>query len=125
MTSIPRITVSVITKYLEKQSIPNEDRYAFAYHVTIENMSSVSTKLLTRHWIIIDADQEREEIHGNGVIGEQPIISAGVSYEYTSGVILKTAVGTMEGSYQMIDENGLTFDIPIEPFLLSIPNAVH
>jgi ApaG protein len=88
-------------------------------------MGGFAAQLLTRHWIIIDGNQEREEVHGSGVIGEQPLIKPGMSYEYTSGVILKTPIGTMQGSYSMIDNNGETLDVRIEPFLLSVPNAVH
>lgn len=119
------ILVSVVTEYIQQQSQPEENRFAFAYHITIENQGNESAKLLGRHWIIIDANQERKEVRGMGVIGEQPTIEAGASYQYTSGVILKTPIGTMEGSYQLLGENGDPFNAPIEPFLLSTPNAVH
>ena len=119
------IIVSVETEYLSRQSQPEESRYAFAYHITIENCGSASAQLLSRHWIIVDANQERKEVKGMGVIGEQPLIAAGDSYQYSSGVVLDTPIGTMQGSYQLIDEQGDQFDAPIHPFLLSIPNAVH
>ena len=119
------IDVTVVSEYLRQQSLPEEGRYAFAYHITITNQTTVAAKLLTRHWIIVDANQERQEIHGSGVVGEQPIIAAGDHYKYTSGVILETPIGTMEGSYQLLDDNGVAFDAPIRPFLLSAPNAVH
>lgn len=119
------IAVSVVTEYVQQQSQPEQNRFAFAYHITIENQGSETAKLLGRHWIIIDANQERKEVKGMGVIGEQPTLEAGAIYQYTSGVVLKTPIGTMEGSYQLVDENGDPFNAPIEPFLLSMPNAVH
>mgnify|MGYP001599751961 FL=1 len=119
------ILVSVVTEYVQQQSQPEQNRFAFAYHITIPNQGTEPAKLLGRHWIIIDANQERKEVRGMGVIGEQPTIEAGASYQYTSGVVLKTPIGTMEGSYQLLDENGDPFNASIEPFLLSTPNAVH
>ena len=119
------IIVSVETEYLSNQSQPEDDRYAFAYHITIENCGAETAQLLSRHWVIVDANQELKEVKGMGVIGEQPFIAAGESYSYSSGVVLDTPVGTMEGSYQLVDENGESFNAPIQPFLLSSPNAVH
>jgi ApaG protein len=119
------IVVSVETEYLSNQSQPEDGRYAFAYHITIENCGPEAAQLLSRHWVIVDANQERKEVKGMGVIGEQPLIAAGESYSYSSGVVLDTPVGTMEGSYQLVDKNGDPFDAPIQPFLLSTPNAVH
>ncbi len=124
-TSTQPIMITVITEYLTEQSQPEENRYAFAYHITIKNQSVRSAKILTRHWIIIDANQERKEVHGEGIVGKQPIILSGDKYEYTSAVVLDTPVGTMEGSYQLVDDGGVTFNAPIQPFLLSIPHAVH
>jgi len=119
------IMVTVITDYLDEESRPEEGRYAFAYHITIKNQSVRSAKLLTRHWIIIDSNQERREVHGEGVVGKQPIILSGDHYEYTSAVVLDTPVGTMEGSYQFVDDCGVAFNTPVKPFLLSTPNLVH
>ena len=124
-TSTQPIMITVITEYLTEQSQPEENRYAFAYHITIKNQSVRSAKILTRHWIIVDANQERKEVHGEGSVGKQPIILSGDKYEYTSAVVLDTPVGTMEGSYQLVDDGGVTFNAPIQPFLLSIPHAVH
>ena len=124
-TSTQPIMITVITEYLTEQSQPEENRYAFAYHITINNQSVRSAKILTRHWIIVDANQERKEVHGEGIVGKQPIILSGDKYEYTSAVVLDTPVGTMEGSYQLVDDGGVTFNAPIQPFLLSIPHAVH
>jgi len=124
-TSTQPIMITVITEYLTEQSQPEENRYAFAYHITIKNQSVRSAKILTRHWIIVDANQERKEVHGEGIVGKKPIILSGDKYEYTSAVVLDTPVGTMEGSYQLVDDGGVTFNAPIQPFLLSIPHAVH
>ncbi|MDA0795204.1 MAG: Co2+/Mg2+ efflux protein ApaG [Proteobacteria bacterium] len=119
------IMVTVITEYLDEESRPEEGRYVFAYHITIKNQSVRSAKLLTRHWIIIDSNQERREVHGEGVVGKQPIILSGDHYEYTSAVVLDTPVGTMEGSYQFVDDCGVAFNALVKPFLLSTPNLVH
>ena len=124
-TLAPSIVVTVVSEYLDRQSSPENNRFAFAYHITINNQGVSAATLLTRHWIITDANQERQEVRGSGVIGQTPTISPGRSYEYTSAVVLDTPIGTMEGSYQMIDEQGTPFDAPIAPFLLSAPNAVH
>ncbi len=119
------IDVSVVTEYLSVQSQPEENHYVFAYHITITNQSPVDAKLLTRHWVIIDANQQRQEVNGIGVIGEQPLIASGDSYHYSSGVVLNTPVGTMHGSYQLEDKTGNTIEAPIHPFLLAMPNKVH
>ena len=124
-TLAPSIVVTVVSEYLDRQSSPQNNRFAFAYHITVNNQGVSAATLLTRHWIITDANQERQEVQGSGVIGQTPTISPGRSYEYTSAVVLDTPIGTMEGSYQMIDEQGTPFDAPIAPFLLSAPNAVH
>ena len=121
----PSIKVSVTSEYLPTHSQPEDNRYAFAYHIRIANHGLAAAQLLRRHWIIIDANQERQEVRGDGVIGEQPIIEPGGEYQYSSGVILETSVGTMQGSYQLIDDAGMPFEAPVAPFLLSTPNAVH
>ena len=122
---LPSIVITVISEYLDLQSAPDRNRFAFAYHIKITNQGSSAATLLTRHWIIIDANQGRQEVHGSGVIGQTPTILAGGCYEYTSAVVLDTPIGTMEGSYQLIDEQGVAFNAAIEPFLLSTPNMVH
>jgi ApaG protein len=119
------INVSVETEYLAKQSNPDENHFAFAYHITITNNSSYGIVLLHRHWIIIDANEQRQEVKGAGVIGEQPLIPTNTEYKYSSGTVLNTPVGTMQGSYQMVDEFGAGLDVPIAPFLLALPNQVH
>jgi len=119
------IDVSVETEYIPTQSQPEHDRFVFAYHITITNNGSVAAKLLSRHWVIIDADEKRQEVNGIGVIGEQPSLASGNSYNYSSGVVLSTPVGTMHGSYQFVDSTGNNFDVPIKPFLLAMPNKVN
>ena len=119
------IAISVSTEYLDNQSKPEDGRYVFAYHISIENRTSLPVRLLSRHWIIVDANQERKEVRGLGVIGEQPTLAPGDIYKYTSGVVLATPIGTMEGTYQLTYDEGEPFDAAIEPFLLSMPHAVH
>ena len=119
------INVTVITEYLLGQSKPEDDQYAFAYHITIENNSSQAVKLLTRHWIIVDSDQQQKEVQGPGVIGEQPRIEVNERYQYSSGVVLKTPIVTMQGSYQMVNDLGHPVEAPISPFLLAVPNTVN
>ncbi len=119
------IRVSVTTRFLDDQSEPANNRYAFAYTINIANTGSMPAKLLTRHWIITDANGHVQEVRGDGVVGEQPRLKPGEGFEYTSGAILETAVGTMRGSYQMLADDGRRFDAPIAPFTLSIPRTIH
>lgn len=119
------ISVTVETEYLANQSTPDENQFAFAYHITITNDSSYGVVLMHRHWIIIDANDQRQEVKGAGVIGEQPLIPTNTKFKYSSGTVLNTPIGTMQGSYQMVDEFGGALDVPIEPFLLALPNQVH
>ena len=119
------ISVTVETEYLANQSTPDENQFAFAYHITITNNSSYGVVLMHRHWIIIDANDKWQEVKGAGVIGEQPLIPTNAKFKYSSGTVLNTPIGTMQGSYQMVDEFGSALDVPIEPFLLAMPNQVH
>ena len=119
------ISVTVETEYLANQSTPDENQFAFAYHITITNNSSYGVVLMHRHWIIIDANDKRQEVKGAGVIGEQPLIPTNAKFKYSSGTVLNTPIGTMQGSYQMADEFGSALDVPIKPFLLAMPNQVH
>lgn len=119
------ISVSVSTRFLEDQSVPDEQRYVFAYTIRICNDGSVGARLLARHWIVTDSDGECSEVRGDGVIGEQPWMQPGGDYEYTSGAVLKTALGTMHGSYQMIADDGTQFDAAIPAFVLSTPRTLH
>lgn len=120
-----RIEVAVKTHYIDAQSAPDQDRYVFAYTVTIRNTGRLAAKLLTRHWIINDANGNVQEVHGEGVVGEQPYLRPGETFEYTSGTVIETPVGSMEGSYQMLTDDGTPFDADIPAFTLSRPNALH
>lgn len=120
-----KINVTVDTEYLAEQSLPEENRYAFAYHITIKNNSSEAVTLLHRHWIIVDGNQQRQEVRGPGVVGEQPRIAVNDQYNYSSGVVLETPIGTMQGSYQMVNDLGLQVEAAISPFLLAVPNTVN
>jgi ApaG protein len=123
--NVDAITVKVKTEYLLQQSKPDEAQFAFAYHITIHNQSDIAAQLLGRHWIITDANESKQEVRGAGVVGEQPMIGPGQSYKYSSGVMLDTPIGTMQGCYKMRDDEGCEFDATIEPFLLSTPPAVN
>ena len=119
------IQVKVKTMYLDEQSQPEKKRFAFAYTITIENNSDQAAQLLSRHWIITDADNSVQEVQGMGVIGQQPRILPGDNYTYSSAAVLATRVGTMEGSYQMQTDNGDTFNVPIPAFSLTCPKSLH
>lgn len=119
------VTISVQTRYLEDQSRPAKSQYAFAYHITLHNGGADTVTLLTRHWIITDSDGKRQEVKGEGVVGQKPTLAPGESFEYSSGASLKTPVGTMEGSYGMVTDNGVPFSAPIPPFLLAVPGSIN
>ena len=119
------IQVAVETHYIEEQSKPDQNYYVFAYTITIKNEGSEAAQLLTRHWVITDANGQVEEVRGDGVVGEQPNLKPGEGFQYTSGTVLKTPVGTMSGSYQMKSEDGSSFDAPIPEFMLSSPRTLH
>ena len=119
------ISVNVNTTYLADQSDPSSDRYVFAYTITIANTGTVSAQLISRHWIITDAENVTQEVKGLGVVGEQPLLRPGESFEYTSGTAMATPVGTMHGSYQMVAEDGNKFDAEIPVFTLSMPRVLH
>ena len=120
-----QIDVSVVTRFLKEQSEPENDRFAFAYTITVKNNGSLPAKLLSRHWLITNGDGQVEEVKGTGVIGQQPLIEPGKSHTYSSGAVISTTVGTMQGSYQMIAEDGKRFDADIAPFRLAVPGALH
>ena len=120
-----QIDVSVITRYLAAQSQPELGRYAFSYTVTIRNQGQLPAKLLSRHWIITDGDGRVQEVRGAGVVGQQPQIAPGASHTYSSGTVMTTQVGTMQGSYQMLAEDGKRFEAIIAPFRLAVPGALH
>ena len=120
-----KIDVSVVTRYLPEQSQPEQNRFAFAYTVTVSNNGELSAKLLSRHWVITDGDGRVQEVRGAGVIGQQPLIEAGASHTYSSGTVMTTRVGIMQGSYQMLADDGVSFDAPIAPFTLAMPGTIH
>ena len=120
-----QIDVSVTTRYLAAQSQPEQNRYAFSYTITIVNNGELPAQLLSRHWIITDGDGRVQEVRGAGVIGQQPHIDPGASHTYSSGTVMATQVGTMQGSYQMLAEDGKRFDATIAPFRLAVPGALH
>ena len=119
------ITVAVKSTYLAEQSDPARSHYVFAYTITITNTGQVAAQLISRHWIITDSEQQVQEVKGLGVIGQQPLLQPGESFEYTSGTSLATAVGTMRGTYQMVAGDGKTFDAQIPLFTLSMPRVLH
>ncbi|MBL1277686.1 MAG: Co2+/Mg2+ efflux protein ApaG [Ectothiorhodospiraceae bacterium] len=119
------IEVNVETNYIEEQSSPEDERFVFAYNVTLYNAGQVAAKLMTRHWIITDANGNVQEVHGEGVVGEKPYLRPGETFEYTSGTILETPVGSMQGSYQMVTDDGLAFDAEIPAFTLALPHTLH
>jgi len=119
------IEVVVATRYLDDQSVPEDDRYVFAYTIRIQNIGRVPAQLVSRHWIITDANGKVQEVQGEGVVGEQPWLQPGEHFEYTSGAVLETSLGTMRGSYQMLADDGTRFDAVIDPFTLSIPRTLH
>lgn len=119
------IRVHVRSFFVADRSDPDEGQWFFAYRVTISNEGSETAQLISRHWIITDGDGEEEEVRGPGVIGEQPVLAPGESFEYTSACPLETPVGTMRGSYQMVTEGGIPFDAAIAPFTLGETQAVH
>ena len=119
------IRIKVATNYVDEHSEPDVDRYVFAYTITIENLSDVPAQLLSRHWVITDANGKVQEVSGDGVVGEQPKLAPGETYRYSSGAVLETPVGAMQGSYRMQADDGSDFDAPIPPFTLAVPGVLH
>lgn len=117
--------VKVQTNYLEDQSEPEENRYVFSYTITIENHGTVPAQLLTRHWVITNADGKVQTVDGEGVVGEQPHLKPGDGFRYTSGTVLETPVGSMYGHYHMRADDGTEFDTKIPVFTLSVPHTLH
>jgi ApaG protein len=120
-----KILVEAIPHFVAEQSVPEENRYVFAYTIIITNTGSVAAQLLQRHWLITDSNGKIQEVRGEGVIGEQPYLQPGESYRYTSGAMIATPVGTMQGTYTMRSEDGDDFSAPIPRFTLSIPRTLH
>ena len=119
------IRVQVATRFLDEQSHPTQNRFVFSYTVTIRNRGETPAKLLSRHWIITDGNGKVQEVRGDGVVGQQPNLQPGESFEYTSGCVLETPHGTMHGTYQMVRADGERFDAEIAPFLLAVPNSLN
>ena len=119
------IRIQVATSYVDDESEPESDRYVFAYTITISNGGEVSAQLISRHWIITDANGKVQEVNGDGVVGEQPRLAPGEEFRYSSGAILETPVGAMQGLYRMEADGGVSFDAPIAPFTLAVPGLLH
>jgi ApaG protein len=119
------ITVTAQTQYLLDQSDESAERFVFAYTITISNTGKVAAQLISRHWIITDAQHKVQEVRGLGVVGEQPLLKPGESFEYTSGTAIASPVGTMRGTYQMVAEDGTPFEAKIPEFTLSVPRVLH
>ena len=119
------IGIRVATNYIDEQSEPDSGRYVFAYTIRISNNGSVAAKLMSRHWIITDANGKIQEVSGDGVVGEQPHLEPGEEFEYSSGAVLETPVGAMQGLYRMVADDGASFDAPIAPFTLAVPGLLH
>ena len=124
MTDNP-IRVQVETRYIADHSEPSENKFVFAYDICVRNQGDSPVQLLSRHWIITDGDGKTQEVRGEGVVGEQPVIPPGTEYRYTSGTLLGTEVGSVYGSFGMLTEDGIEFDAPIAPFTLAQPGALH
>ena len=120
-----RLAITVATRYLDADSNPADERYAFAYTISIRNEGVLPARLLGRHWVITDAVGDVREVSGDGVVGEQPWLRPGEEYTYTSGAVLPTPIGTMYGSYRMLADDGTRFEAPIPPFTLCVPHSLH
>ncbi|MBD9359832.1 Co2+/Mg2+ efflux protein ApaG [Methylomonas fluvii] len=125
MSEKNKVLVEAQPYYIEAQSSPEQNRYVFAYTITITNVGSTPAKLLTRHWLITDANGKVQEVNGEGVVGENPHLSPGDSFRYTSAAMIETPVGVMQGKYQMQSDAGENFNAAIPKFTLSIPRTLH
>ncbi|MBM37625.1 MAG: Co2+/Mg2+ efflux protein ApaG [Woeseia sp.] len=119
------IEVQVVSDYIDDQSEPRSNQYVFAYTIKILNQGNVAAQLISRHWIITDANGKIQEVDGDGVVGEQPYLNPGEEFSYSSGAIIETPVGSMHGIYKMIADDGITFDAPIAPFTLAVPRILN
>jgi len=125
MLNSPRVCVQVQSVYIEAQSSPEQERFVFSYTVTIRNLGRTAVQLLGRYWLITNGNGRETQVQGEGVVGMQPLIEPGNEYQYTSGAIIETPLGTMEGHYQMVDAEGNDFNVPIPVFRLAIPSFIH
>jgi len=123
--SLYKVQIVAQVKHLAEQSDEADNRFVFSYTITLTNNGESTVQLLSRHWIITDSNNQVQEVRGQGVVGEQPVLKPGQSFGYTSGTVLSTPVGTMTGSYQMVAEDGTKFDAPIPQFVLSVPRVLH
>ena len=119
------LEIQIATRFLDEESRPDDDRYVFAYTIRIRNVGRLPAQLVSRHWIITDANGRVEEVRGDGVVGEQPRLEPGEDFTYTSGAVLATAVGTMEGSYDLVADDGTEFAATIPRFTLTVPRTLH
>jgi ApaG protein len=124
-TTTNGIRVQVTTKFLPERSSPRDGEYLFAYFIQISNVGSETAQLISRHWVITNTDGEEEEVRGDGVVGNQPVLAPGAVHNYNSFCQLKTAVGTMHGEYTMVTPSGETFEARIAPFTLAVPHALN
>ena len=120
-----RIEIHPVPQFIPEQSDPDNERYVFPYTITIKNVGDTPAQLISRHWIITDANSEIQEVRGLGVVGKQPLLKPGESFEYTSGSVLPTPIGTMKGTYQMVADDGTPFEAEIPEFVLAIPRILH
>lgn len=125
MSNKHQIDIDAVTNYLESQSVPDADRYVFAYTITIHNSGAIPARLLARHWIITDANGKVQEVRGEGVVGEQPRLSPGEYFRYTSAAMIETPVGVMRGAYQWVSDEGESFEAEIPAFTLAVPRVLH
>ena len=119
------VRVSVESAYLDSESEPDQNRYVFTYTITIINQGSIPARLLSRHWIITDSNGMTQEVRGDGVVGEQPYLTPDEGFRYTSGTVLDTPIGSMQGSYRMRADDGTEFNAVVEPFSLADPKMLH
>ena len=117
--------IEPVVSYVADQSDPSRQQFVFAYTIRITNTGTVTAQVVSRHWIITDADNQVQEVRGMGVVGEQPVLKPGDTFEYSSGSSIPTAVGTMRGTYQLVAEDGTRFEAPIPEFALSVPRVLH
>ncbi len=125
MTNQYQFSVSVNTTYLQDQSSEEDNRFVFSYTVKITNVGNIAAQLISRHWVIINADNQTHEVKGLGVIGQQPLLQPNEHFEYTSGTVLETSVGSMRGAYQIVAVDGTAFEVSIPPFTLAVPRTLH
>lgn len=125
MSEKNKVLVEAKPQYIESQSSPEQNRFVFAYTITITNVGAVPARLLTRHWLITDANGKVQEVNGDGVVGENPHLNPGDSFRYTSAAMIETPVGVMQGKYKMVSDSGESFSAAIPKFTLSIPRTLH